>query len=90
MSSLSFHYLAMAVHFMIQKNFMEQVKPSGLTSVSLSSGLSSGSQRRQPEKLPLPAISNLAHSPLFSIAWKKMDSLNDGCWMATEELFIFL
>ena len=32
MSSLSFHYLAMAVHSMIQKNFMEQVKPSGLTS----------------------------------------------------------
>ena len=32
MSSLSFHYLSMAVHSMIQKNFMEQVKPSGLTS----------------------------------------------------------
>lgn len=32
MSSLSFHYLAMAVHSMIQKKFMEQVKPSGLTS----------------------------------------------------------
>ena len=32
MSSLSFHYLDMAVHSMIQKNFMEQVKPSGLTS----------------------------------------------------------
>ena len=32
MSSLSFHYLAMAIHSMIQKNFMEQVKPSGLTS----------------------------------------------------------
>lgn len=32
MSSLSFHYLSMAVHSMIQKNFMEQVKSSGLTS----------------------------------------------------------
>ena len=32
MSSLSFHYLSMAVHSMIQKNFMEQVKASGLTS----------------------------------------------------------
>ena len=32
MSPLSFHYLSMAVHSMIQKNFMEQVKPSGLTS----------------------------------------------------------
>ncbi len=32
MSTFSFHYLAMAVHSMIQKNFMEQVKPSGLTS----------------------------------------------------------
>ena len=29
MSSLSFHYLSMAVHSMIQKNFMEQVKSSG-------------------------------------------------------------
>ena len=33
MSPLSFHYLSMAVHSMIQKNFMEQVKSSGLTSV---------------------------------------------------------
>lgn len=32
MSPLSFHYLSMAVHSMIQKNFMEQVKSSGLTS----------------------------------------------------------
>ena len=32
MSSLSFHYLSMAVHSTIHKNFMEQVKPSGLTS----------------------------------------------------------
>ena len=32
MSSLSFHYLSMAVHSMLQKNFMEQVKSSGLTS----------------------------------------------------------
>ena len=32
MSSLSFHYLSMAVHSTIQKNFMEQVKSSGLTS----------------------------------------------------------
>ena len=32
MSSLCFHYLSMAVHSMIQKNFMEQVKSSGLTS----------------------------------------------------------
>ena len=32
MSSLSLHYLSMAVHSMIQKNFMEQVKSSGLTS----------------------------------------------------------
>ena len=32
MSSLSFHYLSMAVHSMIQKNLMEQVKSSGLTS----------------------------------------------------------
>ena len=31
MSSLSFHYLSMAVHSMIQKNFMEPVKSSGLT-----------------------------------------------------------
>lgn len=32
MSPLSFHYLSMAVHSTIQKNFMEQVKSSGLTS----------------------------------------------------------
>ena len=32
MSPLSFHYLSRAVHSMIQKNFMEQVKSSGLTS----------------------------------------------------------
>ena len=32
MSPLSYHYLSMAVHSMIQKNFMEQVKSSGLTS----------------------------------------------------------
>ena len=32
MSSLSFHYLSLAVHSMIQKNFMERVKSSGLTS----------------------------------------------------------
>ena len=32
LSPLSFHYLSMAVHSMIQKNFMEQVKSSGLTS----------------------------------------------------------
>ena len=32
MSPLSFHYLSMAVHSMLQKNFMEQVKSSGLTS----------------------------------------------------------
>ena len=32
MSPLSFHFLSMAVHSMIQKNFMEQVKSSGLTS----------------------------------------------------------
>ncbi len=32
MSTFSFHYLSMAIHSMVQKNFMEQVKPSGLTS----------------------------------------------------------
>lgn len=32
MSTFSFHYLAMAIHSTLQKKFMEQVKPSGLTS----------------------------------------------------------
>ena len=31
MSDYSFHYLSMAIHSMVQKNFMERVKPSGLT-----------------------------------------------------------
>lgn len=31
MSAYSFHYLSMAIHSMVQKNFMERVKPSGLT-----------------------------------------------------------
>ena len=31
MSDYSFHYLSMAIHSMVQKNFMERVKPFGLT-----------------------------------------------------------
>ena len=91
MSSLSFHYLSMAVHSTIQKNFMEQVKSSGLTSGQpkfwIIFGITTAPIRK---KLPLPAILSLAHSPPYLIAWKKRDSLSDACWRAIAGRFISL
>ena len=44
MSDYSFHYLSMAIHSMVQKNFRSHPRPTKNT------GLSQGSQRRQPER----------------------------------------
>ena len=90
MSPLSFHYLSMAVHSMIQKNFMEQVKSSGLTSgqPKVLDYLRDHNGANQKE---IAAACHIEpHSPPYLIAWKKRDSLSDACWTAIAGRFISL
>lgn len=91
MSSLSFHYLSMAVHSTIQKNFMEQVKSSGLTSgqPKVLDYLRDHNGANQKEIAAACHIEP-GHSPPYLIAWKKRDSLSDACWRAIAGRFISL